>query len=256
MSGPDRSAGWRLRGPELFGILLIAIGLLYLLGGLNLIRFSWDSLWPILIIGLGAIVVVNALRPDADGTGAIDIPRDGTNQLELELSVGAGTFLLGGGATNLVEVRSDHDDIAPKVDRNGSRSRIRLTQHVRPFTWHASARWEIRLAEDVPTALSAKGGAGDFRFDLTRLRIVDGLLSVGAAQALIVLPQPVGEVTIRVSAGAASVTVQVPPGVEARVTASGGLLSVSGRPETPGFAAATNRVAVIVSGGASSVRVI
>ena len=259
MSGPDRATGWRLRGPEIFGILLILIGLLYLLGDANLIRFGWDSVWPILIIGVGAVVIVTALRPTAaDSTGAVDIPRDGSKQLELELAVGAGTFVLGGGAGVLIEVRSNHDDIAPRVERFGPRAKVRLQQHVSwlPFTYRHSANWEIRLAEDVPTALSVNGGAGDFRFDLTRLRIVDARLSIGAATALIVLPQPLGQVEVRVSAGASTVTIQVPPGVEARVMGSGGLMKLEGRPETPGFSAAANRVLVSVSGGASSIRVI
>ncbi len=258
MSGPDRATGWRLRGPELFGILLIVIGLLYLLGDAHLIRFSWDSVWPILIIGIGAVVVVNALRPAADSTGAVDIPRDGSNQLELELAVGAGSFALGGAASALIEVRSNHDDIAPRVERFGARARVRLQQHVSwlPFTYRHSANWEMHLAEDVPTALSVNGGAGDFRFDLSRLRIVDARLSIGAATALIVLPQPVGQVEVRISAGASTVTIQVPPGVEARVLGSGGLMKMEGRPETSGYSAAANCVLVSVSGGASSIRVI
>jgi N-acetylmuramic acid 6-phosphate (MurNAc-6-P) etherase len=54
--------------------------------------------------------------------------------------------------------------------------------------------------------------------------------------------------------GAASLQVQVPPGVEARFATSG-LLSVSGRTETPGFATARDRVLVTVTGGAASLTI-
>ena len=47
----------------------------------------------------------------------------------------------------------------------------------------------------------------------------------------------------------------VPAGVQARVTSSGGLLSISSERETAGWSGAADPVTVAVSGGASSVRI-
>ena len=99
-------------------------------------------------------------------------------------------------------------------------------------------------------------GAGDFTLDLSGLQIVNGVLSFGAAQARVILPRPTGEVGIRISSGAASVTIQVPPGVEARVAGSGGLMQFDGRNETPGYATSGDRVTVSISGAASAVHVV
>ena len=251
----DGSRGFR--GPELVGIVLIVIGVVYFLGNTNIIQVSWSLIWPVLIVGVGVLIVLSAMRPRGDRTGSADIPRDGVQQLELALSLGAGAFALSGGATQLVEVRSNDDDIVAQVDRNGPRTRVRLRQDTAwfPFGGHGTS-WQIRAAGDVATALTLSGGAGTFSLDLSAMRIVDVQVSMGAASLDIILPRPAGEVRVRVSGGAASVNVRVPDGVEARVMTSGGLISVQGRGETPGYSTARDRVSVTVSGGATSVRVV
>jgi len=259
MSDPKRAdGGWSFRGPELLGVLLVVVGLIYFLSNANIVRISWSLVWPLLVIGVGAVILLAAMRPQSDLPGSVDIPRDGVDQLELELSLGAGTFRIGGGGTTLVDVRSNRQDIVSRVDHSGNRRRVRLRQDVRwfPFGVRGDTTWDVRAASDVATALSLSGGAGSFDLDLSGMRIVDARLTLGAAQARVALPRPVGEVAVRITSGAAQVTIQVPPGTEARVTAAGGLLQIAGRTETPGYATARDRVSVSVSGGASSVRVI
>ena len=187
------------------------------------------------------------------------VERGSSARLELDLSVGAGRFRLGGGATsgNLVEVASTNDDIATQVERAGDRALVRLRQDVAwwPDAWRGGADWTVRLASDVPTLLTMNAGAGDFSLDLSGVAVAGARLQVGAAQARVVLPRPRGEVELRVSGGATQLTFTPPPGVEYRLETSGGLTSVDGLTESPGFAAATDRVLVRFSGGAASVRV-
>lgn len=272
-------SGWSLRGPELFGVLLIGVGVLYFLNNANVLRVSWDVLWPIVLVALGALFLVQAMRPASQPTGtgaapllagpdgrpgpagggsAIRIPREGATQLEFDLGVGAGTFRVGGGATELVEAKSVREDIFARFDRSGQRTRVQLRQDANwvPWAFRGGTEWDVRIAEDVPTAFSLHAGAGDFSVDLSRLRIVDARLSIGAAKLLVVLPRPNGEVNVRVTAGASDVRVQIPDGVQARVRTEGGLLRVEGRGETPEYATSRDRVTVSVSGGASSVRVL
>lgn len=207
--------------------------------------------------GFGLFVLAQARRPSVR-EGSFALPRDGLEQLELDLALGAGSFRLDGAAEQLVEVRSTAGDIAPRVSRDGPRGRVRLRQDPRwfPFGYRGPISWQIHLARDIPTALALSAGAGDFALDLSAIRIVDAALTFGAAQARVVLPRPSGEVAVRISSGAASVTIQVPQGVEARVAAVGGLLQLDGRTETPGYAASSDRVTVSVSGGASAIHVI
>jgi hypothetical protein len=247
------------RGAELLGIVLIALGVVYLLGSLGVVVVAWSVLWPILIIAVGAIILYGAFRPSRRTASNAAVERGSSARLELDLSVGAGRFRLSGGATpgNLLEVASTNDDIATQVERAGDRALVRLRQDLAwwPDAWRGGADWTVRLASDVPTLLSMNAGAGDFSLDLSGVAVAGARLQVGAAQARVVLPRPRGQVELRVSGGAAQLTFTPPPGVDYRVETSGGLTSVDGLLESPGFAAATDRVLVRFSGGAASVRI-
>lgn len=256
MAQPSRAR----RGPELLGILLILIGAVFLLRTLGILDIGWGSLWPLIIVAVGVFVVVGAVwRPTAEAR-SVTLPADGAERLELRLRLGAGRFRLTGqsDAAALVTVESTDDDVDSSVRRDGSLARVTLNRD--PSWWfggwsRGGGDWRIGVSDAVATRLEMNAGAGDFVLDLLPLRIVEASVSIGAAQLRMRLPRPLGDVPVRVSAGAAGVTLEVPPGVEARVTTTG-LLSVTGRNETPGYAAATDRVSVRVEGGASSVTIV
>lgn len=174
------------------------------------------------------------------------------------MSLGAGRFRLSGGGTQLVDVRSSHDDIDARAERAGTRGRVRLRQDARwfPFGYRGDVNWELQVAGTVATALSMTAGAGEFTVNLEQMRIVEARFNVGAARARVVLPRPSGEVRMSITTGAASLEIQVPAGVEAGISTSGGLMKFEGRNETPGYVTARDRVTLAISGGASSVRVI
>lgn len=257
MSRHSRPRGER-RAAEFFGIILVVIGGVLLLRSAGLIDLDWGAIWAIVLVTAGVVILVGALRPRGGrNASVVTLPRDRASRLELDIGVGAGSFTIRGGARDLVEVHSTDDDVSASVDRRDGVARVRIRQRADwfPFGWTGPYSWDVRVAEDVPTALALSGGAGDFTVDLSGLRIVDATISAGAAQLRLILPRPLGEVRMKVSAGAASVVVQVPPGVEARFTTSG-LMSIEGRNETPGFASARDRVLVAVSGGVSSLRIV
>ncbi len=252
-----RRRGWR--GAELIGIVLIALGIVYLLGELGIVRVGWGVIWPILVIAVGAILLLGAVRPGRRVATTAEVPIEGSGRLELDLSVGAGRFRLEGGATSgrLVEVASAYDDIATRVERVDDRAVVRLRQDMAwwPDAWRGGADWTVRLASGVPTMLTMNAGAGEFLLDLSGLAVAGARLQIGAARTSLILPRPRGIVEIRLTGGAAHFDLRVPPGVEYRLETSGGLTSVDGRIESPGFGGATDRVLVRFSGGAASVRI-
>lgn len=255
----SRSPGASRRsGAEVVGVVLVVVGGLVLLRNTGVLVVDWGTIWAVVLVVAGGAILARSLAARGPHEpGSISIPHEDATRLELDLGVGAGTFRVGGGARDLVEVRSGRDDVTTTIDRRDGVARVRIRQRTDwfPFGWDGPYEWDVRLAEDVPTALVVSAGAGDFAIDLSALRIVDGRISAGAAQVRLTLPRPVGEVRLSVSAGAASVITNVPPGVEARFTTSG-LMSVDGRNETPGFATARDRVLVAVTGGISSLRIV
>jgi hypothetical protein len=72
---------------------------------------------------------------------------------------------------------------------------------------------------------------------------------------VIAFPKPNGDIPVTISAGASSITLEIPPGVDYRVRTTGGLNSVNGTVTSSGYAAATDRLTILVTAGASSITV-
>jgi hypothetical protein len=250
--GPRRGSD----GTIVIGLILLGLGVFFLLRQLGIIDLAFSVVWPIILIGIGAWIVVQALRPPASGRDRASVPRDGVDQLELRMKVGAGTFHLAGGGTELVEVISASRDLAIETTRDGRRARVELrrTGPWLPPTSAVVSEWWVRIGAGVTVSLEIDGGAGRFDLDLGGTASVGAKLVLGAAEARLVLPRPVGDIEVQGTLGAASLALVVPPGVEARVQTSG-LISVEGERETPGFADATDRIRVRIDGGAASLTI-
>jgi len=300
---PRRGVFWPL--------LLIALGLIFLLQNFGFITgVSWlavASLWPLLLVligldiafarrwplptlvvevaviaaGLALVAYSPNLSPgifvfgDGDGRGDSDVtvPRGDATQLTLTLNGGATrSYRVSGGAAALVEAHSSSPDL--RVRTSGTtRAAIRVDQVSSGFLHPvAIGDIQIRIASDVPTSLVVNVGAGDFDVDLSDVRVTDARVNVGASSMRFVLPKPSGNVDIRLNGGASNISVVVPDGVEARISTTGGLLSVrSDNPrlgsgntdrgvfaggttlETSGYGAARDRVTLTISAGASSI---
>lgn len=266
-----------------FPLALIGIGVFaFLVNAGALPSSAWRDLlrvWPVVLILIGsdlllaprspllalvvdAAIVVLALgfvvsmpRLGAAGAPLVTVPRDAVRVLELRVAMGGGTLSLRGGGTELVEASSTESDLGSRVERRGDRAVVRLEQPDRAFIGHAPTEWNVRVASDLPLELNVAAGAGDFTLDLAEVRATDVRVATGAANLRLVLPRPSGEVAVRVSSGASSIAVEIPSGVEARVSTSGALISVLGRTETLGYASARDRVTVTINAGASSVTI-
>ncbi len=156
-----------------------------------------------------------------------------------------------------MDVTANEPTVDHAVDRSGDLARVRLSTSTRwgGAGWGRHIDWTIEVASGIPTMLDVQAGAGRFELDLSAMVIVRARVAIGAAELRIVLPRPRGEVPVHVEGGAASLTFEIPRGIEARVRATG-LVTTSGPSETPGYATAADRVDVTVTGGAASVRVV
>ena len=256
---------------SLWPLLLIIVG----------IDIAIGRRWPVAALGVDALVIAAAIAlvvyapasqlfpfpirgGDVQTVSSIDVPRSDTKTMALRLSAGAGTYALRGGADSLVHGDSDHDDLLATTSvRADGRLDVRVDQGPKGsgfrFGPSAASHVTMRVASDVPTSLTVDAGAGEFDIDASGLKVTDARISVGAASLHVVLPQPTGDVPFTISAGASSITVEIPVGVEARITTTGGLISThvenprfSGS-KTSGYALATDRVTVRISAGATSI---
>jgi hypothetical protein len=52
-------------GAIVFGVIVVAVGIYYFLSntlGWNLGELNWDAIWPILVVGIGASILLGAWR--------------------------------------------------------------------------------------------------------------------------------------------------------------------------------------------------
>jgi hypothetical protein len=252
------------RGPSsgalIGGVVLLVVGTAFLLRNAGVIRVDWSILWPAILVAIGVALIVGVLRRSGQGPGVatVTIPVDGAARLDLALRLGAGRYRLQGGSPSLVDVSASGPTIDSRVDRAGDTARVRLATAVDSWSWGrmaAGTDWVIAIASGTPVALDVQAGAGSFDLDLSTLAVTDARCGIGAADVRIVLPRPRGDVPIRVEGGAAQFTFEIPAGVEARLTTTG-LVMTSGPAQTPGYAAAADRVTVSVTGGAAAVRIV
>jgi hypothetical protein len=241
--------------------------------------------WPIAALGIDVAVIAMGLALLAtqptfiggpffiigDGIGGerdVTVQRQGVTSLSLDLNGGAGRFHVSGGSTALVEAHSANEDLRLRrsdIDRGGAHASVRIDQSGPRRVGSTTIDVDARIASDVGTDLQVDGGAGEFVIDLRDVKVTNADINVGAAQLTLTLPKPTAAVTIDVNAGASSIIIEVPDGVEAQITTKGALLTLrssnarvtasSNSAETSGYASATARVTVRVTAGVSSVTI-
>ena len=241
--------------------------------------------WPLAAVGIDVGVIALGLallasQPTLFGTpfflvsGStggerdVTVARESATSLALDLNGGAGRFRVSGGSTALVEAHSPNEDLRlrrAEFERGGQQAEVRIDQTGSRRVGGATIDVETRIASDIPTELTINGGAGEFVVDLSNVTVSGAELNVGAASLTLTLPKPTAAVSIEVNAGASNIVIDIPEGVEARVTTSGALLSLrssnarvtpsGSTAETAGYGSATARVTVKVTAGASSITI-
>lgn len=289
----------RSLGGLILPLILIGLGVAFLLANLGYlppisIRALAD-VWPIVLILIGIEVLLGRRQPllglalqlvalalavaivasqsaglltSASATTTTDtVARDGATALALDLDGHAGDVSITGGASALVQTRATGGEVRITTDREGGTARVEIEPRRELMVPFQGLRndLDVALASDIPASIQLDIGAGDIRLDLRDLRITSVNVDAGAGDIFIALPTPQGQVAVDIDAGAAGVTIEVPSGVEARVTVTGGAVSmesnnsrlmVSDRvAETAGYAAASSRVTVTIEGGAASVHI-
>jgi len=60
---PEEVAKVRHRHRNLFGIILIVLGVIFLLGSFNLFWWlHWGNLWPLILVAIGVLIILGARR--------------------------------------------------------------------------------------------------------------------------------------------------------------------------------------------------
>jgi predicted membrane protein len=126
--------------------------------------------------------------------------------------------------------------------------------------------WDLHLNQQLPLNLKIDSGAATARLDLHDLQVGDLDLNTGASTTEITLPQNAGNTKVRISTGASTVKVIIPPEVAASIRVKTGIstLSVAERFVRQGgnsyqssdYNTAANRVELSIDSGVGTIDII
>lgn len=264
-----RANGWTIAWLLIPPAIIIVIGLLLFvdLAGLADID-AFDLLatwWPLILIGLGLVVLAGALWPRGESVvDTLAIPMGGAASGEVTLKFGPGELEVVAGTPGTL-VDGTFEGGVVRHDRGPGRVELE-TDIAGVWPWFGQrVHWRVGLAPDVPIALRLEGGASRSMLELGGLNVPTLVVKTGASDTRIALPASVDHCDARIDAGAAQVRVTVPAGVAARIKAQMGLGSTSvdearfprapGGWASPDYDTAQRRAEITIQGGVGSVRV-
>jgi hypothetical protein len=210
----------------------------------------------------GAAAGAAATDADVPQKGAFTAPLGGVSTGRLEFTKGGSDVSIAVDATLTELYRAEFEGAVPDISVVGGTVSIGHKRRFLPFDWR-TAKSNVWLNPAVPWDVSLKGGMWQLSADFRGLELRSLEVGGGASDVQIWLPAPAGVVPVRISGGASHVRLHRPAGSALRAEVTGGasqlvfdrqsLGSFGGRNrlETPGFAAASDRYEVRLSGGAS-----
>jgi hypothetical protein len=198
-------------------------------------------------------------------TEELALPLDGAAEAAVRIRFGAGELTTRAAAAGRLVDGSFRGGV---THRRPSAGRVELeqdTSHGWPW-FDRGFNWTVGLTADVPLDLRIDAGASRNLFDLRELQVRSVELHTGASDTRILLPRAAGATTVRAETGAASLTLEVPTGVAARIRTRAVLGSTqidearfprtAAGFESPDYATAANRVDIDVQSGVASLRVV
>jgi hypothetical protein len=221
--------------------------------------------WPWLAIALGVWFVIGALVSRGPAiVDALSLPLEGASEASIRIRFGAGGLTARAAAPGRLVDGAFQGGVRHRLLGQGRLELEQDTSHGLPWLDHRSS-WNVGLAADVPLDLRVEAGASRNILDLRDLRLRRLDLQTGASDTRILLPRAAGATEVRAETGAASLTIEVPDGVGARIRTRVVLGDVQvdetrfppvvGGYESSDYGSAANRVDIDVQGGVGSLKI-
>lgn len=177
------------RGPVLWPLLFIAVGVVILLDNFLLLGdFNVAGLLPLLLVVAGAQILLRGdLVPDSS-IRTFGITRG---------SVESGTLEISAGDID-VEIRSLQregrliagqfaGESRPRLDVEANHATLQFLRSDTP--WYAFVDWQIALTRDLPWQIFASTHLGQLNFDLSNLIVQEAVIATGIGDIRLVSPQ-------------------------------------------------------------------
>ncbi len=225
----------------------------------------FESYWPWALVVLGAWFLVGAVMPGGPRLEELlAVPLRGASAAGVRVKFGAGTLSATTAAPGHLV---DGEFKGGVVVREEGLGRLELTQDTsRGLPWlDRESSWAMGLTAEVPLDLRLEVGAARTTLDLADLKVRHLEIQTGASETRVRLPRAAGATEVKTELGAASLTLEVPEGVAARIRAKMALGStqidearfprVGDVYQSIDYATAVNRVDIDAQGGIGSLRI-
>lgn len=208
------------RGLWLGSLALVALGIVLLLNNFLLLSgFNVNTLWPLLLVVVGALILLRGdilpgtdARPFGITRGSVEAATLEVNAGEIDVAARAlqreGRLIAGQYAF----------DSRPQLSVQDTHTYLRMDRAATP--WLSFANWEVALARDLPWGLFVSTSLGQIDLDLRGLIIHRAVLASGTGDIRLVCPQEaLDPITVRSTIG--SIRVLTPLGGNTRIVIHG-----------------------------------
>lgn len=224
-----------------------------------------DQYWPWALIILGIWCLIGAIVPGPKPEEALVLPLAGAPEAEVRIKFGAGTLTASQAAPGNLVDGAFRGGVTHRWLGPGRVELAQDTTYGLPWLDRESS-WTVGLTGEVPLDVRVDVGAARATLDLSDLRIRRLDLHTGASETRVRLPRAAGRTEVRTDHGVASLTLEVPAGVAARIRTKMALGSSQIDPvrfprlgdwyQSADYDTAANRVDIDASGGVGSLKVI
>jgi hypothetical protein len=266
-----------MRASNIFGgSILLLLGAIFLVDSLGIIEINiWGVLGPVMLILVGFWVLIGYFfRGDIAEGESESIPLNGIRNAKIRIHHGAGQLNIrpdpntsalvsgtfGGGLKH--KIIRDHDLAEVTL-------RIRDLGFPVFVPWFSGSsnrlNWDIGLNREIPIKLVLKTGASEMNIDLAGLQVTDLWVETGVSSTSIKLPADVPETLVVVKGGVASVKINIPENVAAKIQITGGLMDANvnrdrfprtgGYYQSPDYDSASQKAEIKVNDGIGSVSI-
>jgi hypothetical protein len=255
-----------------WGVILLLLGGL-MLGDAMGIRVNgiapMSFFWPLALILFGGWMILGVMvRRQSVASESASVDLQGASEASVRLNHGAGELKISSGA-GMSQLASGTfvGGLVQDSRLNGTRLEVRMSPPSQTFPMFGNfdrLDWDVRFNQEIPLALNLQTGADKADVDLRDLKVTSLKVETGASQTNITLPAH-GRLRADFELGAASLRLNVPEGVSARIRVSQGVSDVkidqarfprSGDVyQSPDFDSAANAVEMKIEAGAAEIRV-
>jgi hypothetical protein len=221
--------------------------------------------WPWVLVILGLWFLLGAFFPGPKPIESLSVPLGGAQTATIRVSYGAGRLTTRQAAAGALV---DGEFLGGVIQKSDGPGQLQLSQDTSAgLPWlERDSDWSLGLTTAVPLDLRIDVGAARADLDLRGLRLRRLELHTGASETRVRLPSDAGATEVRTETGAASLTIEVPHDVAARIRSRMALGSnqvdqarfpkIGDVYESPDYGSATNRVDIDAQGGVGSLRII